>query len=126
MYIMLPSKLNEYPNGKTKATILSLQPNFSSSSVNLGKTASLLVVVNAINKGTLMRRNNSGILFLRIIHPAVLNTIHNKNMPTKKTNSNPYKIKKYPIFVLLLLNIRFPTRRGEQSSLYNSLFSILH
>jgi hypothetical protein len=43
MYIILPSKLNEYPNGNMKETILSLTPKRSNSSVNFGKTASLVV-----------------------------------------------------------------------------------
>jgi hypothetical protein len=43
-----------------KETILSLQPNFSSSSVNLGNTASLLVVLNAIINGGEIAFNSPG------------------------------------------------------------------
>jgi hypothetical protein len=48
MYIMLPSKLKEYPSGKINDTILLLQPKRSNSVTNFGKTASELVVEKAI------------------------------------------------------------------------------
>ena len=51
MYL-LPSKLKEYPNGKMNDTILLLQPKRSNSVTNFGKTASELVVENAISKGS--------------------------------------------------------------------------
>ena len=63
IYIMLPSKLKEYPNGKMNDTILLLQPKRSNSVTNFGKTASELVVENAISKGSLILLNNSNNLF---------------------------------------------------------------
>ena len=63
MYIMLPSKLKEYPNGKMNDTILLLQPKRSNYVTNLGKTASELVVEKAISKGSLILLNNSNNLF---------------------------------------------------------------
>ena len=66
IYIILPSRLKEYPKGKMKETILLLQPNLSSSSTSFGNTASELVVENAINKGSLIRLNNSKSRFPKI------------------------------------------------------------
>ena len=47
-------------------TILLLQPNLSSSSTNFGKTASELVVENAMSKGSLILLNNSNNLLPKI------------------------------------------------------------
>ena len=66
MYIILPSRLKEYPKGKMNDTILLLQPNLSSSSTNFGKTASELVVENAMSKGSLILLNNSNNLLPKI------------------------------------------------------------
>ena len=48
------------PAASTNATIFSSQPKRSSSSVSLGKTASLLVVLNAMNNGCAIRFKRSG------------------------------------------------------------------
>jgi hypothetical protein len=58
MYIMLPSRLKEYPSGSTKLTTVSLQPNFPNSSIVFGKAASLLVVEKAYRTGTFTCRIN--------------------------------------------------------------------
>ena len=84
IYIMLPSKLKEYPSGNIKDTILSLQPKRSSTSVNFGKTASLLVVLKAIIKGLEIILISDGILFPRIINPTPIKTIHKTPIPVKK------------------------------------------
>src|ERR1700712_4001892 len=89
MYIILPSKLNEYPSGKINDTILSLQPKRSSSSVNLGNTASLLVVLKATSKGCEMRLSSSGTRLRSIIYPTDNNKAHRQAMP--KINHIRYK-----------------------------------
>ena len=66
MYIMLPSKLKEYPSGKINDTILLLQPKRSNSVTNFGKTASELVVEKAMSNGSLILYNNSNNLFPKI------------------------------------------------------------
>src|SRR6185369_5915125 len=47
IYSILPSRLKEYPRGKTKLTIFFGQPDCSSSSISLGNAASELAVVKA-------------------------------------------------------------------------------
>ena len=64
MYIILPSRLNEYPSGRVNETILSLHPNLSISSTNFGNTASLLAVLKAMAMGELRRRSKTGRRFL--------------------------------------------------------------
>ncbi len=81
MYIMLPSRLNEYPNGKMKLTMFFLQPKFSNSSVNLGNTASELVVENATNIGFLMLLINENNRFFKINQPTSNKMIHKTAMP---------------------------------------------
>ena len=66
MYIILPSRLNEYPNGSVNETILLLHPKRSNSSTNFGKTASLEVVEKAIKSGLLIRFNKSQRRFPKI------------------------------------------------------------
>src|SRR5688572_7887869 len=84
MYIILPSRLKLYPNGKINDTILSLQPNRSSSSVSLGKTASLLVVLKATSIGEEIRFNKAPILLPRIKYPTDINITHKRAIPIKK------------------------------------------
>jgi hypothetical protein len=59
-----PSKLNEYPKGKTKLTMRLLHPNFSKASTSLGKADSEEAVENASKIGSLIAFNNlkNGIL----------------------------------------------------------------
>ena len=66
IYIILPSKLKEYPNGKVKETILLLQPNLSISSTSFGKTASLLAVLKAMAIGFEILLSKTIIRFLRM------------------------------------------------------------
>ena len=80
----VPSRLNEYPSGSTNATILSLHPNLSNSSVNFGNTASLLVVLKATSKGLLIRFNKTFMRWPKTIKPTEINKIHNMAMPNKK------------------------------------------
>ncbi|MNS52132.1 hypothetical protein D3C72_848360 [compost metagenome] len=88
MYIILPSRLNEYPSGNMKETILSFTPKPSNSSVNFGNTASLLVVPKAIAKGPVMRLNNSVILPLRKIYPTAIKITHKVLIPIKNEPKN--------------------------------------
>ena len=85
MYIILPSRLKEYPKGKMKETILLLHPNLSSSSTNFGKTASELVVENAMSNGSLILRNNSKSRFPKIKYPTTQRTSHKIAKAKKKS-----------------------------------------
>ena len=67
-----------------KETILSLQPNFSSSSVSLGNTASLLVVLNAIISGGKIAFNNPGKRLPKIKNPTNKSTAHKVAIPIIK------------------------------------------
>ncbi len=85
IYIILPSRLNEYPNGKIKETILLLQPKRSNSSTNFGKTASELVVEKAINNGAFILLNNSNNRFPKIKYP-IMHSI-SQSIPNAKKKS---------------------------------------
>ncbi|MNL75126.1 hypothetical protein D3C87_2008780 [compost metagenome] len=85
MYIILPSKLNEYPKGKINDTTLLLQPNLSNSSTNLGKTASELVVEKAISKGDLILFNRSKRRFPKIKYPTINKTSQRTAIAKKKS-----------------------------------------
>ena len=63
MYIIEPSKLNEYPMGKTKVTIFLLHPNFSNSSINKGKAASEDAVLKANKKQSKIALRSAKTLF---------------------------------------------------------------
>ena len=81
---MLPSRLKEYPKGNMKETILSFTPKRSNSSVNLGKTASLLVVPKAIIKGLMMCCKRVFNLRPRKTKPNNNKKSHNEVIPTRK------------------------------------------
>ncbi|MNY50561.1 hypothetical protein D3C86_1860740 [compost metagenome] len=80
--------MNEYPSGNIKDTTLSFTPNASNSSVNFGKTASLLVVPKAIANGPKIRLNNSVILPFKKIYPIAIKRTHNVLIPIKNDPKN--------------------------------------
>ena len=88
MYIILPSKLKEYPSGNMKDTILSLTPKRSNSSVNFGKTASLLVVPKAMINGLTILLSKTVILLFRKIYPTTIKTTQSDEIPIKKEPKN--------------------------------------
>ena len=67
-----------------KETILSLHPNFSNSSVNLGKTASLLVVLKAIMSGGKIAFKSPGKRLPKIKNPTNKSTAHKVAIPIIK------------------------------------------
>ena len=58
IYIIDPSRLKEYPSGRTKLTILFGQPKRSSDSIVLGMADSELAVLNANKIGSCKMRNS--------------------------------------------------------------------
>ena len=81
IYIILPSKLKEYPSGKTKLVIFGVQPKFSNSTIVFGKAASELLVLKANKIGSLIRFISSNILLFKKKEPAKIKTPQSKNNP---------------------------------------------
>src|SRR5687767_10564908 len=92
MYMMEPSRLNEYPSGSTKLTILFLKPNFSRDSISIGIADSLLAVLKARSVGSFTA--------LSSLKNGTFITRQTKKRNTKMKTSNPPKkqaiINKYP------------------------------
>ena len=75
---------HDYQDPPRTYAVPPMQPNRSNSSVNFGKTASLLVVLNAINNGLLICFNNTGKRLPNTKKPIKIINAHKQAIPIAK------------------------------------------